>query len=91
MPVTTDDLRRDRREPPLATVASASDETPTELRKLLSPQEVSELCGLNVEVIRRAIRDGELRASKLRGKLRVRHEDFDAWIDQNAVLAGEWV
>jgi excisionase family DNA binding protein len=49
-----------------------------------SPQEVAELVGLHAAVIRRAIDRSELRASKLCGKWRIRREDFEAWISENA-------
>jgi len=71
-------------------VNESSERQPDDPRPLLSPQQVSELSGLHEEVVRRAIRAGELRASKLRGKLRVRLEDFDAWVDQNTVSLGDW-
>jgi excisionase family DNA binding protein len=76
--------------PQATTVSKSSETSDTEPQKLLSPQQIRDLTGLHEEVIRRAIRDGELRASKLRGKLRVRPQDYDAWIDQNAVAPGDW-
>jgi excisionase family DNA binding protein len=50
---------------------------------LLSVEQVSQLAGLNPEVVRRAIRSGELKASTLRRRLRIRISDYEAWIDSN--------
>lgn len=47
---------------------------------LLSVPEVAQLCGLSEKAVRRAIDDGELAASKLRSRLRIRPEDVEAWI-----------
>jgi excisionase family DNA binding protein len=38
-----------------------------------------------VKVVRRAIDAGELPAFKVRTRLRIRHSDFDAWIEGNRV------
>ena len=56
-------------------------------RRLLTVSEVAEATGLSPNAVYRAIWDGELRASKLRGRLRVQLADFDAWIDSNLVTA----
>ncbi len=53
------------------------------LERLLSPLEVAERCGLSRLAIYRAIERGELEASKLCGKWRIRPSDLDAWIDAN--------
>lgn len=53
--------------------------------RLLSVSELAELTGLSESVLYRAIAAGELRASKLRGRLRVRFVDLDAWIESNLV------
>lgn len=55
--------------------------------RLLSVSEVSELTGLSESVLYRAIAGGELRASKLRGRLRVRTIDLEQWIETNLVHA----
>ncbi len=52
---------------------------------LLTVDEVAGLVKLDPEVVRRCIRDGELRASKLRGKFRVRPSAVDEWVDAMAV------
>ncbi len=54
-------------------------------RRLLTVSEVAEATGLSPNAIYRAIDAGELRASKLRGRLRVRLADVDGWIDSNVV------
>jgi excisionase family DNA binding protein len=56
-------------------------------RRLLTVSEVAELTGFSSNAIYRAIAGGELRASKLRGRLRVQLADVDAWIDSNIVCA----
>jgi excisionase family DNA binding protein len=50
--------------------------------------EVAQATGLSDNAVYRAISDGELRASKLRGRLRVELADLDAWIESNVALAG---
>jgi excisionase family DNA binding protein len=54
-------------------------------RRLLTVSEVAEATGLSPNAVYRAISDGELRASKLRGRLRVQLAELDAWIDSNFV------
>jgi excisionase family DNA binding protein len=54
-------------------------------RRLLTVSQVAEATGLSPNAVYRAISDGELRASKLRGRLRVKLADLDAWIDSNLV------
>lgn len=49
--------------------------------------EVAEATGLSSNAVYRAIAAGELRASKLRRRLRVQAADLDAWIDANVVCA----
>ncbi len=56
-------------------------------RRLLTVSEVAEATGLSSNAVYRAISAGELRASKLRGRLRVQAADLDAWIDSNVVSA----
>ena len=53
--------------------------------RLLSVSEVAELTGLSESVLYRAVAAGELRASKLRGRLRVRFVDLEVWIESNLV------
>lgn len=56
-------------------------------RRLLTVSEVAEGTGLSSNAVYRAIAVGELRASKLRGRLRVQLADLDTWIDSNVVCA----
>jgi excisionase family DNA binding protein len=57
-------------------------EPPSE-RRLLAPNEVAALCGLSRKAVYRAIERGELPASKLCSRLRIRPEDLDLWIEAN--------
>jgi excisionase family DNA binding protein len=54
-------------------------------RRLLTVTEVGQVTGLSPNAIYRAIWSGELRASKLRGRLRVQFADIEAWIESNVV------
>ena len=54
-------------------------------REFLSPQEVAQITGLHVAVVRRAVERGELRAHKLCSRLRIRREDFDDWLERSLV------
>jgi excisionase family DNA binding protein len=56
-------------------------------RFLLTVSEVAEATGLSSNAVYRAIAAGELRASKLRRRLRVQSADLDAWIESNVVCA----
>jgi excisionase family DNA binding protein len=56
-------------------------------RQLLTVAEVARATGLSVNAVYRAIASGELRASKLRGQLRVQVSDIDAWVDAARVPA----
>ncbi|MGH2865951.1 MAG: helix-turn-helix domain-containing protein [Solirubrobacteraceae bacterium] len=47
---------------------------------LLSIKEIASACQLSEKAVRRAIDDGELCAVKLRSRLRVTPQDFEAWI-----------
>jgi excisionase family DNA binding protein len=50
---------------------------------LLSPEDVATQCGLSRKAVYRAIERGELRASKLCSRLRIRPDDLDTWIEGN--------
>lgn len=43
-------------------------------------KQIAGACQLSEKAVRRAIDDGELTAIKLRSRLRVTPQDFDAWI-----------
>jgi excisionase family DNA binding protein len=63
---------------------SASDSRPAPARiRLLSVKEIARTCQLSEKAIRRAIDDGELPAVKLRSRLRVTPQDFEAWINSS--------
>lgn len=49
----------------------------------LSVAEAAERTGFTPEVIRRAIRRGELRAYKPLGRLKIAEEDLDAWMREH--------
>jgi excisionase family DNA binding protein len=52
---------------------------------LLAPDEVARLCGLSRKAVYRAIERGELPASRLCSRLRVRGGDIEAWIEANQI------
>jgi excisionase family DNA binding protein len=54
-------------------------------RRLLSVGEVANATGLSPNAVYRAVAAGELRASKLCGRLRIQLADLDFWIDSNLV------
>ncbi len=51
--------------------------------ELLDVRSVARATGFSEMAIYRAVSSGELRASKLRGRIRIRPRDIDAWIDAN--------
>lgn len=51
----------------------------------LSAEAVAEQCGLSRRAVYRAIERGELPASRLCSRLRIRLADFDTWIASNRV------
>jgi excisionase family DNA binding protein len=57
---------------------------------LMTIKDVADACQLSETAVRRAVCDGELQAVKLRSRLRITRQDFDAWITaqrQPATLA----
>jgi excisionase family DNA binding protein len=54
-------------------------------RRFLTVAEVGRVTGLSANAVYRAIWSGELRASKLRGRLRVRSDEVEAWADDGRV------
>jgi excisionase family DNA binding protein len=46
---------------------------------------VATLTGFSANAVYRAVAAGELRASKMRGRLRIRLADVEAWIEENVV------
>lgn len=57
----------------------------SELRPLLTVADVATLTGLSEYTIREAIRDLELPAMKLRGRLRIAEDALTVWLDQNTI------
>jgi excisionase family DNA binding protein len=55
------------------------------MRRLLTPAEVGDLVGLKRDAIYRAIDAGELKAVRLRGRLRTREEWVEAWLQASVV------
>jgi excisionase family DNA binding protein len=60
----------------------AIEATQTEFK---SPKEIASICGLSPRAIYRAISRGELRATRLCGRLRCRTVDVEKWIERNLV------
>ena len=56
-----------------------------EHERLLAPSTVAQLCGLSRRAVYRAIERGELRASRVCSRLRVRPADLTDWLDRNRV------
>ena len=57
------------------------------MTELLSPTDVARITGLSAYTVRAAVRDGELPATKLRGRIRVHPDDLAGWIDAGRVAA----
>lgn len=53
--------------------------------RMMSIDDVANITGFSAYTIRAAVRDGELRASKLRGRIRIDPVDFRAWVDAHEV------
>jgi excisionase family DNA binding protein len=60
-------------------VSQASAAVPTD-EVLLTIKDIAAACKLSEIAVRRAIADGELPAVKLRSRMRITREDFNAWI-----------
>jgi excisionase family DNA binding protein len=58
-----------------------------EFESLMSPDEVARWCGLSRRAVYRAIERGELSASRLCHRLRVRPSDVEAWVEAAHVAA----
>jgi excisionase family DNA binding protein len=54
-------------------------------QEYLSPQDVGKMVGLHPRVIQRAVNAGEIGAFKLRGRIRIKRTDLEAWIADNRV------
>lgn len=55
------------------------------LGPLLSPAQVAALVGLKERAIYKAVQDGELRAFKLRGRIRVDRADLQDWLERSVL------
>lgn len=56
--------------------------------ELMTVAEVAQEAKLHIEVVRRAIRRGELRASKPCNRIRVKRNNFARWLDDCSVNVG---
>ena len=54
---------------------------------LLTVGDVAALAQLSTRTIRRAVVRGDLAASKLGGRIRIRREDVDDWIERSRIPA----
>jgi excisionase family DNA binding protein len=69
----------------LTVVVGAADAMTFETPAFLTVQQVANTVGLHHKVVRRAIDAGELRAFKLRRRVRIKRTDFEAWVEANRV------
>jgi excisionase family DNA binding protein len=53
--------------------------------RLLTARHVADETGLSYDAVRRAIAAGELKATRLRGRLLVRREWLDEWVESSVV------
>ncbi len=53
--------------------------------RMMSVDDVATITGFSAYTIRAAVRDGELRAVKLRGRIRIDPPDFRSWVDEHEV------
>lgn len=51
----------------------------------LGPQDIADLTGIGYHSVLREIKAGRLAAYKLRGKIRVRPADYEAWLGANLI------
>src|SRR5207247_1616698 len=58
---------------------------PADAEALLSPEQVARRCGLSRRAVYRAIERGELRASRLCSRIRIRAADVEAWVDEHEI------
>lgn len=56
------------------------------MAEILTVEEVARRSKLGPKAVRNAIRRGELRASKLCGRWRVRERDYDDWFDSCRIV-----
>jgi excisionase family DNA binding protein len=58
---------------------------PSESRSLLSPEDVARRFGLSRKAVYRAVARGELRAARIRSRLRIDPGDLEVWFRANLV------
>lgn len=51
-------------------------------KPLLTTEDVAGLLQLDIETVRRYIREGKLRAIKIGGQYRIRREDFEEFLEE---------
>lgn len=51
----------------------------------MTPHEVAAETGLSYDAVRRAIASGELKAARVRRRILIRRDWFDAWIDAHVL------
>lgn len=51
----------------------------------MTPEEIASEVNLHRKVIYRVIREGQLPATRLRRRLRIRRSDYEAWLEANRV------
>jgi excisionase family DNA binding protein len=71
--------------------AEAAAREPGMPRVAYSPSEVAHLLGLSRKAIYRAIQRGDLAASRVSNRLRVRPADIDSWLDAARIARGATV
>ena len=60
--------------------APAAKQQPTDRAMMLTIPEVAAACKISQTSVRRAIAEGDLQAVKLRSRIRITREAFDAWL-----------
>ncbi len=68
-------------------MSESANRYPTPMPGMLTPAQVARLTNLSRATVYRAIERGELRASRLCGRLRVDLEELEAWKARSAVRA----
>lgn len=53
--------------------------------RLLSPSEVAQTCNVSRKTIYRAVELGRLRACKIGNRLRIKHGDYQDWLERNTI------
>lgn len=56
------------------------------MQPMLSVSDVAVIVGMTEGTVRQAIREGQLRASKLRGRIRIEPTEVDAWINDSTII-----